>query len=176
MPRTQKNPRPRPRTALPKTDPLEAKDRYARGQGLRAQVQVFSKKKGDQNFFSGDLQKKDLRKFTARFLVFSNEILMIQKIVLSLAEDRAIFEDLYASRPRPRTWKCVLEDSTSNTHSKLDLKSLVPFIDVLLVMTNNIITLRAYDIELRLKLRSINMNCKIFFKFQIRKLIITSQL
>ena len=43
-------------------------------------------------------------------------------------------------------------------------------------MTNNIITLRAYDIELRLKLRSINMNCKIFFKFQIRKLIITSQL
>ena len=38
----------------------------------------------------------------------------------------------------------------------------------------NIIRIRAYDIELRLKLRSINMNCKVFFKFQIRKLIITS--
>ena len=42
--------------------------------------------------------------------------------------------------------------------------------------TTNIIRIRAYDIELRLKLRSINMNCKIFFKFQIRKLIIASQL
>ena len=64
---------------------------------------------------------------------------MIQKIVLSLAEDRAIFEDLLASRPRPRTSKCVLEDSTSDTHSKLDLKSLVAFMYVSLVMTTNII-------------------------------------
>ena len=29
----EKNPRPRPSTALPRTDPLEAKDRNARGQG-----------------------------------------------------------------------------------------------------------------------------------------------
>ena len=45
-PRPQKNPR--PRTALPRTDPLEAKDRNARGQGQgpRKQTQVFSKKKG----------------------------------------------------------------------------------------------------------------------------------
>ena len=55
-PRTQKNPRPRPRTAFPRTDPLEAKDRNARGQGPRKQARVFSKKKGLQNFFSGDLQ------------------------------------------------------------------------------------------------------------------------
>ena len=41
--------------------------------------------------------------------------------------------------------------------------------------TANIIKIRAYDKELRLKLRSINVNCKIFFKFPIRKLIITSQ-
>ena len=41
--------------------------------------------------------------------------------------------------------------------------------------TTNIIKIRAYDKELRLKLRSINMNCKIFLKFQTRKLIITSQ-
>ena len=43
----KKNPRPRltPRTALPRTDLLEAKDRNARGQGPRTQAQVFSKKK-----------------------------------------------------------------------------------------------------------------------------------
>ena len=41
----QKNPR--PRTALPRTDPLEAKNRNARGQGQvpRTQPQVFSKEK-----------------------------------------------------------------------------------------------------------------------------------
>ena len=45
---------PRPRTAFPRTDPLEAKDRNARGQGRgrRTQPQVFSKKK----------KKKDLQK------------------------------------------------------------------------------------------------------------------
>ena len=38
---------PRPRTGLPRTDPLEAKNRNARGQdqGPRTQAQVFSKKK-----------------------------------------------------------------------------------------------------------------------------------
>ena len=46
-PRTQKSPWPRPRTALPKTDPLEAKDRIARGQGQgpRTQAQKCSQKK-----------------------------------------------------------------------------------------------------------------------------------
>ena len=56
--RTQKNPKPRPRTAFPRTDPLEANDRNAKGQGQgpRTQQQVFSKKKGLQKSFSGDLQ------------------------------------------------------------------------------------------------------------------------
>ena len=45
----KKNPRPRPRTAFPRTDPLEAKD-----QGHSHKCS--SKKKGLQNFFSGDLQ------------------------------------------------------------------------------------------------------------------------
>ena len=53
-PRTQKNPR--PRTAFPRTDPLEARDWNARGQGPRTQPQVFSKKKGLQKSFSGNLQ------------------------------------------------------------------------------------------------------------------------
>ena len=54
----KKNPRPRPRTAFPRTGPLEAKDRNARGQGQgpRTQAQVFSNKKGLQNNFSGNLQ------------------------------------------------------------------------------------------------------------------------
>ena len=52
----QKNPR--PRTAFPRTDPVEAKDRNARGQGQgpRTQPQVFSKKKGLQKSFLGNLQ------------------------------------------------------------------------------------------------------------------------
>ena len=42
----KKNLRPRPRAALPRTNPLEAEDRNARGQGQgpRTQAQVFSKK------------------------------------------------------------------------------------------------------------------------------------
>ena len=47
----QKNPR--PRTAFPRTDPLEAKDRNARGQGHSCKC---SKKKGFQKSFSGNLQ------------------------------------------------------------------------------------------------------------------------
>ena len=57
--------RPRPRVLL-RTDPLEAKDRNARGQGQvpRMQAQVLSnkktEKKGLHKNFSGDLQKKSL--------------------------------------------------------------------------------------------------------------------
>ena len=50
----KKNPRPRPRTAFSRTDPLEAKDRNAPGQGPRTLPQVFSKKKKKKvfkNFF-----------------------------------------------------------------------------------------------------------------------------
>ena len=36
---------PRPRTALPRTDTLEVKDRNARGQGPRTQAQVLTTKK-----------------------------------------------------------------------------------------------------------------------------------
>ena len=40
------------------TEPLEAKDRNARGQGPRTQPQVFSKKEGLQKSFPGNLQFK----------------------------------------------------------------------------------------------------------------------
>ena len=64
-PRTQKNLR--PRTALPRTNPLEAKDRNARGQGERHNAEVIFKKKKQrfllQNFVNfpenlGVLRKK----------------------------------------------------------------------------------------------------------------------
>ena len=95
-PRIQKNPRPRPRTALPKTDPLEAKDSNARGQGPRTQAQVFSKKKVFKKIFQAIYK-----------------ILTIQKILLSSSRGQVNFRGPEASRPRPRTSKCVLEDSTS---------------------------------------------------------------
>ena len=52
--------------------------------------------------------KKGVRKFSARFLAFSNKISMIQKIVLSSSGGHGNFQGLEASRPR--TSKCVLED------------------------------------------------------------------
>ena len=61
-PRTQKNSR--PRTALPRTDSLEAKDRNARGQGQAPRTQAPSalQKKRSSEKFSGDLQKKTFSK------------------------------------------------------------------------------------------------------------------
>ena len=97
---------PRPRTALPRTDPLEAKDRNARGQGQgpRTQAQVFAKKKGLQkNFpaiskksskiFSCVLQKKRLLKF---FFQAIYKISTIQKKVLSSSRGQGNFRGLEA--------------------------------------------------------------------------------
>ena len=122
--------RPRPRTHKN----FEAKDRPSRGQSQKTQAQVFSKKNVFKNFFQAisnkDLQqfffrrkwssknffqamrklKKGLRKFSARFLALSNKISTVQKIVLSSNRRQGNFGGLEASRPRPRTSKCVLED------------------------------------------------------------------
>ena len=60
---TKKNPR--PRTAFPKADTLEAKDRNARGQGQgpRIQAQVLSKKKKAGLYkVSSDLHKQTFSK------------------------------------------------------------------------------------------------------------------
>ena len=54
--------------------------------------------------------KKGICKFSARVLAFSNKISTIQKIVLSSSRGQGNFRGLQASRPRPRTSKCVLED------------------------------------------------------------------
>ena len=122
----------------PRTGMLEAK---AKDQGHKAKCSPKKKKKGLHKNFSGDLQKKkglhknfsgDLQKkkkkkrSSQKFFkqsplkdVFQNffqalhKILAFQKIVLSSSRGQANFRGLQASRPRPRTSKCVLEDSTS---------------------------------------------------------------
>ena len=123
-PRTQKNPR--PRTAFPRTDTLEAKDtkkseakdslsedRHSRGQGPRTKAQVLSKKKVFTKIFQAISKKKGLPKFFRR----SPQKNVFQKIftgapqnfynskkMLSSSRGQANFRGLEASRPRPRTW------------------------------------------------------------------------
>ena len=122
---------------------FEAKDtKKFQGQGPRTQTQVFSKKKKVlkiffqaiskkkvfknffqaekvfKNFFSGDLY---LRKPKIRSLQIFRKVLGVfqrnfngSKIVLSSSRGQGNFRGHEASRPRPRTLKCVLEDSTSD--------------------------------------------------------------
>ena len=111
----------------PRTDTLGAKDRNARGQGQgpRTQGQVLFKKKkkksSSQKFFrrSPIKKKKSSQKFFRRSpqknvfqKIFQplHKIFTIQNIVLSSSRGQANFRGLEASRPRPRTPKCVLED------------------------------------------------------------------
>ena len=57
--------RPRPRTAFPRTDTLEAKDGNARGQEPRTQAQVLSeKKRSSQKFFRRSPQKNAFQKIS----------------------------------------------------------------------------------------------------------------
>ena len=107
----KKNQRPRPRTAFPRTDTLEAKDRNARGQGQghkRKCSPKKKKKKSSQKFFRQSPQKNVFQKIFQAI----HKILTIQKIVLSSNRGQANFQGLEASWPR--TSKCVLEDSTSD--------------------------------------------------------------
>ena len=113
----------------PRTGMLEAK---AKDQGHKAQVLSKKKKKGLHKNYSGDTQKKKIikkkkkkrssQKFFKRSplqnvfqIIFQalHKILTFQKIVLSSSRGQANFRGLEASRPRPRTSNCVLEDSTS---------------------------------------------------------------
>ena len=96
---------PRPRTALPRTDPLEVKDRNPRGQGQgpRTQAQVFSKQKVYKKIF-----RRSPKKVFKNFFQAMHKILTIQKTVLSPSRGQINFRGLEALRPR--TSKCILED------------------------------------------------------------------
>ena len=134
-PRTQKkNPRPRTQKKSEAKDSL-SKDRHSRGQGqecsrprprtkdTKRKCSQKKKKKGLHKDFSGDLQEKKKKRSSQKFFrrslqknVFQkifqalHKILTIQKIVLSSSRGQDNFRGLEASRPRPRTSKCVLED------------------------------------------------------------------
>ena len=113
-PRTQKNPR--PRTAFPRTDTLEAKDRNSGGQGHKRKCSPKEKKKkvSTKIFQAISTKKRFPKNFSSAPQNFNHS-----KIVLSSSRGQANFHGLEASRPRPRTSKCVLEakdvleDSTS---------------------------------------------------------------
>ena len=102
----------------PRTGMLAAK---AKDQGHKRKCsQKKKRKRSSQKFFKQSPQKNAFQKIFPAL----HKILTIQKIVLSSSRGQANFRGLEASRPRPRTWpsrprlrprtsKCVLEDSTS---------------------------------------------------------------
>ena len=91
----------------PSTGILEAKD-------TSASALQKKKKRSSQKFFKRSPQKNVFQKIFQAL----HKILTIQKIVLSSSRGQANFRGLEASRPRPRTSKCVLEDSTSGAYSQ----------------------------------------------------------
>ena len=128
--------RPRPRTqkkSEAKAKDSLSEDRHSRGQGQECsrprprtkdtRAIALQKKKGLHKNFLGDLKKKKRKRSSQKFFkrspqknvfqkVFQplHKILTIHKIVLSSNRGQANFRGLEASRPRPRTAKCVLED------------------------------------------------------------------
>ena len=103
----------RPRTALPRTDPLEAKDRNARGQGPRTQGQVFSEKKRSSKIFFGRSQKKSLQKF---FQAFSNKKRLLKFFFQAIYKISTIQKKNAVLEPRTgqflRTWGFEAKDLT----------------------------------------------------------------
>ena len=116
---------------------LEAK---AKDQGHKRKRSP-KKKRSSQKFFKRSPQKNVFQKIFQAL----HKILTIQKIVLSSSRGLANFRGLEASRPRPRTSKCVLEDvleakdvlenstsgpkpySTTLLFAKIDLIRLTPY-------------------------------------------------
>ena len=88
------------------------------GRGLHHHVEVAGRwcRKKKKKIFA--------RKFASSLACSSNahdlgKFSASQKIVLSSSRRQGIFEDLQASRPRPRTSNCVLEDYTFGNHRAL---------------------------------------------------------
>ena len=95
----------------PRTGMLKAK---AKDQGHKRKCSPKKKKRSSQKFFKRSPQKNVFQKIFQAL----HKILTIQKIVLSSSRGQANFQGIEASRPRPRprTSKNVLEDSTSVKH------------------------------------------------------------
>ena len=117
-PRTQKNPRPRPKTDVSRTDHLEAKDRSgmleAKDKDKGHRRKCSQKKRSSKKIFwtiSKNRKKKSSQTFREVFGVFqrnfndSNNSGNFQELEASTPRPRT-----RPSRPRPRTSKCVFED------------------------------------------------------------------
>ena len=91
----------------PRTGMLEAK---AKGQGHKRKCsQNKNKKRSSEKIFTRSPEKNVFQKiFQALY-----KLLTTQEIVLSSNQGQGNFRGLEASRPRPKTSKCVLEDSNS---------------------------------------------------------------
>ena len=88
----------------PRTGMLEAKDQGHKRKCSQKKKKVFTK-----IFQAISTKKRFPKNFSSAPQNFNNS-----KIVLSSSRGQANFRGLEASRPRPRTLKCVLEDSTSD--------------------------------------------------------------
>ena len=108
-----------------------SEDRHSRGQGQECSrprprtkdtsaSAIQKKKRSSQKLFKRFPQKNVLQKIFQAL----HKILTIQKIVLFSSRGQVNFRGFEASRPRPRTSKCVLEakgvleDSTSGRYPK----------------------------------------------------------
>ena len=85
--------------------PLNTPLARGQGPGPRAQAQVFSKKRGHQNFFSGDLQKKK-QKIPSQIFYEVSVVFQLNfndsKIVLPSSEGQGNFRRLYISKPKAK--------------------------------------------------------------------------
>ena len=94
---------------------LEAKDTSA---------SALQKKRSSQKFFRRSPQRNVFQKIFQAL----HKILTIQNIVLFPSRGQANFRGLEASRPRPRTSKCVLEDVLEAKDVLEDsTSSIIPF-------------------------------------------------
>ena len=108
-PRTQKNLGPRPRTALTRTNPLEAKANYQghkrkcpqKKKVFRKNFQAISKKRSLEKIFRRAIEKTVLQKIFQGL----HKLLTTQKILLSSTRGQGSFRRLEASRPRTLTFE-----------------------------------------------------------------------
>ena len=102
----------RPRTAMLEAKDQEHKPKCSPPQKKRVFkkiLQAIAKKKKKNERSSKIFFKRSTRKNVFQIIFQAlHKILTIQKIVLSSSREQANFRGLEASRPRPRTSKCVL--------------------------------------------------------------------
>ena len=103
---TLSRPRPRTKDTKRKCSPKKKKKKKVFTKIFHAISKKKKKKRSSQKFFKQSPLKNAFQKIFQAL----HKILTFQKIVLSSSRGQAHFRGLEASRPRPRTSKCVLED------------------------------------------------------------------